>query len=122
MVLILDQTIHRDLQLQVREQVYSFISFLCYVYHSCQILNSPFCSYLFKLQLIANGHLGQHGEAAQKPADQDKNGLQGKSKPLPQEVGETVRDHHRRQSSVIRAHVLHHHQVSITKEIRIDIV
>jgi hypothetical protein len=25
-------------------------------------------------------------------------------------VGETVRDHHRRQSSVIRAHVLHHHQ------------
>ena len=65
--------------------------------------------------MIANGHLGHHGEAAQKPADQDKNGLQGKSKPLPQEVGETVRDHHRRQSSVIRAHVLHHHQVSITK-------
>ena len=71
--------------------------------------------------MIVNGHHGQHGEAAQKPAVQDKNGLQGKSEPLPQEAGETARDHHRRQSSVIRAHVLHHHQVSITSKLNMSI-
>ena len=72
--------------------------------------------------MIVNGHLGQHGGAAQRLADPDKNGLQGKSKPQLQEVGETARDHHRRQSSVIRAHVLHHHQVSTTNFTTIDIV
>ena len=38
-MLILDQTIHRDLQLQVREQLDLIIIYLCLEYHYCKICN-----------------------------------------------------------------------------------